>query len=62
MLGDLIQRGFGTLRGLIGTSLDYVAWLIGSYRPYGRVDWHRAQRLMLVCRGNICRSPFAHFH
>lgn len=31
----------------------------GLYRQYQRVNWERVQRLVFVCSGNICRSPYA---
>jgi len=31
----------------------------GFYRDYQAVDWSRVQRLVFVCKGNICRSPYA---
>ena len=31
----------------------------GLYRQYRRVDWTKVDRLVFVCSGNICRSPFA---
>lgn len=31
----------------------------GLYRQYQRLDWDRVQRLVFVCSGNICRSPYA---
>ncbi len=36
-------------------------WRLGPYRKYGRVDWSRVDRLVFICQGNICRSPFAHY-
>jgi protein-tyrosine phosphatase len=32
---------------------------LGRYRAYRRVDWKRVRRLIFVCKGNICRSPYA---
>lgn len=31
----------------------------GFYKQYRRLDWDRVQRLVFVCKGNICRSPYA---
>jgi protein-tyrosine phosphatase len=31
----------------------------GFYRQYQRLHWDRVQRLVFVCKGNICRSPYA---
>jgi protein-tyrosine phosphatase len=30
------------------------------YRRYSRIDWADVNRIVFVCQGNICRSPFAH--
>jgi len=32
---------------------------IGAYRRYELADLARVRRLVFVCKGNICRSPFA---
>jgi protein-tyrosine phosphatase len=31
----------------------------GAYRRYQRVDWSRVRRVVFLCVGNICRSPYA---
>ena len=36
-------------------------WILGPYRRYGLVNWQQVERLVFVCQGNICRSPFAQF-
>lgn len=32
---------------------------LGRLDAYQRVDWARVRRLVFVCAGNICRSPYA---
>jgi protein-tyrosine phosphatase len=32
---------------------------IGGYRRYRDLDWGAVRRLVFVCSGNICRSPYA---
>lgn len=32
---------------------------LGLYRRYRRIDWTEVDRLVFVCSGNICRSPYA---
>lgn len=32
---------------------------LGRFNRYRRVDWSRVRRLVFVCSGNICRSPYA---
>lgn len=31
---------------------------LGLYRDQQRIDWNHIQRLVFVCKGNICRSPY----
>lgn len=32
---------------------------LGRYKEFETVDWDRVDRLIFVCKGNICRSPYA---
>ena len=57
----LVDKKFANHRGLIRTLLADLMWRLGPYRKYGRVDWERVQRLVFICQGNICRSPFAKY-
>ena len=34
-------------------------YLFGRYRDHRQVDWNSVERLVFVCKGNICRSPYA---
>ena len=36
-----------------------IAGRAGRYERWRSVDWSRVKRLVFVCSGNICRSPFA---
>src|SRR5689334_3440208 len=54
-----IKNRFGTHRGLVRTALDTSLWYGGQYRSFGLVKWERVRRIVFVCQGNICRSPFA---
>lgn len=44
-------------------ALDFVAHTafarVGAYRHLRRVEWGSVRRLVFVCSGNICRSPYA---
>ncbi|NKB19889.1 MAG: phosphotyrosine protein phosphatase [Alphaproteobacteria bacterium] len=57
---SFIDRRYGTHRGLIRAGLANLIWFFGPYRKYGVVDWTQVRRLVFICHGNICRSPFAH--
>jgi protein-tyrosine phosphatase len=56
-----MSRQFANHRGLIRTILADLMWRLGPYRKYGQVDWSRVRRLVFICQGNICRSPFAYY-
>lgn len=36
-----------------------IASRMGRYNRWKQVDWDRIERLVFVCTGNICRSPYA---
>lgn len=50
-----VQARYGTARGLARL------WLarLRPLRRFGAVDWASVRRLVFVCTGNICRSPYA---
>lgn len=55
-----VQRRFGTARGLARLCLAQARQAMGGLRPFEQPDWARVHRLVFVCAGNICRSPYAH--
>jgi peptidoglycan/LPS O-acetylase OafA/YrhL/protein-tyrosine-phosphatase len=58
--GELLVQRFGSHRGLVRLAIANGLWFFGPYRRYGRVDFSKVRRLVFVCQGNVCRSPFAH--
>ena len=46
-------------RGLARTCWYQIHYLAGSYRKYRQLDWGSVERLVFVCKGNICRSAYA---
>lgn len=54
-----INNKFGTHRGFIRHVISQLKYLAGNYKQQEQVDWSKVQRLVFVCQGNICRSPFA---
>lgn len=52
-------RNFGSRRGFITTLYHQLLYYSGRYRAYKKIDWKRVDRLVFVCKGNICRSAFA---
>jgi len=50
---------YGSRRGFTRTCWHQFRCLAGSYRSYRQVDWGSVERLVFVCKGNICRSAYA---
>jgi protein-tyrosine phosphatase len=50
-----VRARFGTARGLARLVLSRLR----PWRRYSAVNWSRVERLVFVCTGNICRSPYA---
>jgi len=54
-----IGKRYGSRRGLL-SSLQHRIWLFtGRYQEYRHINWNEVDRLVFVCKGNICRSPYA---
>ena len=50
---------YGSRRGFVRTCWHRIRYLTGSYRNYRQVNWESVERLVFVCKGNICRSAYA---
>jgi len=57
-LGESAQR-HGGRSNLVRAWGARVRASVGGYRPFRHVDWREVHRLVFVCKGNICRSPYA---
>ena len=44
---------------LISKMITQFKYKLGLYKKYENIDWNRVKRLVFVCKGNICRSPYA---
>jgi protein-tyrosine phosphatase len=54
-----VRARFGSYRGLVRLLLAYFENGIGGYRRFKKIRWDRVKRVVFVCHGNICRSPYA---
>jgi low molecular weight protein-tyrosine phosphatase len=50
---------FGGRRAYVTHLAARALGLVGAYGPLLDVDWPVIDRLVFVCKGNICRSPYA---
>lgn len=50
---------YGSTRGFVRTVWHRMLNYVGVYRKYRQVDWKKVDRVVFVCRGNICRSAYA---
>ena len=57
--GNWIARHYGSRRGFLRTFWHRFLYLMGRYRRYRNIDWQSVERVVFVCKGNICRSAFA---
>jgi protein-tyrosine phosphatase len=55
----LIARKYGTRRGFILTHWYRFLHFLGHYSSYRGIDWGLVERVVFVCKGNICRSAYA---
>jgi protein-tyrosine phosphatase len=50
---------YGGKRGFIRYCLHMTKLILGRFSQYRHLDFARVDRLVFVCKGNICRSPYA---
>jgi len=58
-LKQWLNNHFGTRRGFIETMKYRILYRFGIYNEYKHVNFQEIERLVFVCKGNICRSAFA---
>lgn len=54
-----LARRYGSRSGFARTWAHRLRALFGGYRRYRGFDRHAIERLVFVCKGNICRSAYA---
>jgi protein-tyrosine phosphatase len=50
---------YGGRRGYLEHVRTRALYALGAYRSARNIDWATVTRLVFVCKGNICRSPYA---
>lgn len=54
-----LARRYGSCWGFALSCWYRVSYLTGGYRRYQQINWDSVERLVFVCKGNICRSAYA---
>ena len=54
-----LDENYGSRRGFIRTYWHRLLYYLGRYNQYHHIDWSSVDRLVFVCKGNICRSVYA---
>jgi protein-tyrosine phosphatase len=54
-----IRSRFGTHRGLVRLALAVLENRAGALDQFKYLNWSAVDRVVFVCRGNICRSAYA---
>ncbi len=54
-----LKDEYGSKRGVLRRYQYNLLSLLGKYHAYRQVDWQSIDRLVFVCKGNICRSAYA---
>lgn len=54
-----IIEQYGSKKSWLRHHVFLLIYALGGLRAFQRIDWQRVNRLVFVCTGNICRSPYA---
>jgi protein-tyrosine phosphatase len=58
-LNKLLRDRYGGKRAFLHHLASAFIMRVGRFHEYRAVDWSRVERLVFVCKGNICRSAYA---
>lgn len=58
-INSWLVNNYGSRRGALLTYWYRIMFLFGKYHAYRQIDWALIDRLVFVCKGNICRSAYA---
>jgi protein-tyrosine phosphatase len=53
-----IKKNFGGKKPALRAADAWLQWKLGNLDSFEKIDWSRVDRLVFVCLGNICRSPY----
>jgi protein-tyrosine phosphatase len=56
---EVLAKEYGGKRAFARSMLCSVNAALGCYSRFRDIEWRRVRRVIFVCKGNICRSPYA---
>ncbi len=56
---EYIKQKYGGKRGLFNYNYNLYKYYLGDFQQYQNINWECVERILFVCKGNICRSPYA---
>jgi protein-tyrosine phosphatase len=56
---DNLRRRYGRRAGALRHYAQVAKYWSGAFSRFEHVDWGKVRRVVFVCNGNICRSPYA---
>ncbi|GJL52054.1 MAG: hypothetical protein NPIRA01_32810 [Nitrospirales bacterium] len=59
--GEYFADAYGGKKAFLRNTFFSAKAMLGGYSVYRRINWLRVSRVIFVCHGNICRSPYAEF-
>lgn len=54
-----LEARYGSRRAMVRNAYYLATYRLGMLARYQQIDWRSVNRLVFVCKGNICRSPYA---
>ncbi len=57
----IITDHYGGKKACLKYILYRLMFILGYFSNYREINWHDVKRLVFICKGNICRSPYAEY-
>ncbi len=57
-LSEYIKDTYGSKRGMLRYYKFKVLYYLGKFKQYEQIDFSKVEKMVFICSGNICRSPF----
>ena len=58
-ISTYVKNNYGSKKGLLYTTYYKILGFLGVYNKYTQVNMLHIDRIVFICKGNICRSAYA---